>query len=62
MKREWNVQRSCVGQPDGQYRWDLAYQCLLKWAKQSSPTQEVQNESGTLRSGFDSASTTQPDD
>jgi hypothetical protein len=33
MKQEWTVRRQTVAQVDGQRRWDLAYQCLLRWAQ-----------------------------
>jgi hypothetical protein len=38
MKEQWQVTRTTIGRPDGYQRWDLAYQCLLKWA-QTSPAQ-----------------------
>ena len=31
--RRWEIHREMVPQTDGQRRWDLAYQCLLKWGK-----------------------------
>ena len=33
MKQEWTVRRQTVAQVYGQRRWDLAYQCLLRWAQ-----------------------------
>ena len=37
MTRSWNVDRQITPQPDGQMRWDLAFQCLLKWAQTEPP-------------------------
>jgi hypothetical protein len=33
MEQEWIVRRQTVAQVDGQRRWDLAYQCLLRWTQ-----------------------------
>lgn len=52
MKRRWCLRRQTCALPDGQRRWDRAYQAILAWAatgegdgraKQRSPTatQEV---------------------
>ncbi len=32
MKRQWRVRRQTCAVPDGQRRWDRAYQTLLAWA------------------------------
>src|SRR5512132_4656166 len=32
MRRTWQVRRETSEQPDGQARWDQAYQLLLRWA------------------------------
>lgn len=32
MNRTWQVHRETVTHPDGQRRWDRAYQLLLRWA------------------------------
>jgi len=32
MNRTWQVHRDTVAHPDGQRRWDRAYQLLLRWA------------------------------
>lgn len=32
MNRIWQVRRETVTHPDGQRRWDRAYQLLLRWA------------------------------
>src|ERR1051326_3945080 len=31
MKTPWHVRRGTVAQPDGERRWDEAYQFLLRW-------------------------------
>ncbi len=31
MKRQWRTRRQVLPQPDGQRRWDRAYQLLLDW-------------------------------
>jgi len=31
MKRQWRTRRQTLPQPDGQRRWDRAYQLLLEW-------------------------------
>jgi hypothetical protein len=58
MKQEWAIHRQTVQQIDGQRRWDLAYQCLLKWAQvmqqeQATLFQEANHEGGDLRPSFD---------
>ena len=40
--REWRVRRALQPQPDGQRRWDRAYQQLLAWT-------QVQNASAAAR-------------
>ena len=38
MKRQWRVRRQTCALPDGQRRWDRAYQTLLAWtATRPSP-------------------------
>jgi hypothetical protein len=32
MKRRWRVRREAVERPDGQGRWDQAYQAILLWS------------------------------
>ncbi len=31
MKRDWHIRRELLATPDGQRRWDRAYQALLTW-------------------------------
>ena len=39
MKRQWRVRRQTHACPDGQRRWNQAYQLLLEWtAPDESPT------------------------
>jgi hypothetical protein len=33
MKHQWHPHRSLVAAPDGQQRWDRAYQSLLAWSQ-----------------------------
>lgn len=67
MKRSWKVRRQLQGCPDGQQRWDRAFQHVLRWAQPSEAEttlqadirfeagQEVDNESRDLRTCFDHA-------
>lgn len=34
MKTAWEITRAVIGRPDGQHRWDVAYQFLLEWSSQ----------------------------
>ncbi len=38
MASRWNVVRNFVPQPDGQRRWDYAYQCLIGWTNEQEIT------------------------
>ncbi|GAC1395417.1 MAG: hypothetical protein NVSMB65_14470 [Chloroflexota bacterium] len=31
MAARWQVRRATQADEEGQHRWDLAYQCLLRW-------------------------------
>ena len=66
MKSEtWKIHREVKEQTDGQRRWDLAYQCLLKWGKelnQSPNQQEVSHEDSHLRTSINSTAGPNPDD
>ena len=33
MKRQWRIRRQASPKPDGQQRWDRAYQLLLQWSQ-----------------------------
>jgi len=66
MKRQWQARRATQPHPDGQRRWDQAYQHLLRWALENEvgaqgglpstqDTKEVRHERarGDLRPGLD---------
>lgn len=56
MEKQWQVQRTMIARKDAQLRWDLAYQCLLKWRRgvNASQRQEVGNESRNIRPSVNS--------
>ncbi len=69
MKQEWMIHRQITPQPDGQRRWDLAYQSLLKWVQTANPTslpgqtkQEANHASSDLHPRIDPAAGADPDD
>jgi hypothetical protein len=33
MNHQWRVRRQTISSPDGQQRWDRAYQLLLRWTE-----------------------------
>ena len=61
MKRRWRVRREAVERPDGQGRWEQAYQAILLWSLENEQEahapgangKEKYHESGGIRSGFD---------
>ena len=64
MKRRWQIRRHLVATPDGQLRWDQAYQALLSWTQpdpRCHPTPqddcatrlEVNHARGNLCAGLD---------
>src|SRR3954451_869027 len=67
MRRQWSVRRTRQPEPDGQRRWDRAYQEVLAWteaavsgealaaAPRTPPQGEGPDESGSLRPGLDAA-------
>ena len=62
MNRTWHVHRDVAPHPDGQRRWDRAYQLLLQWAEQvsaqvSNTPQEDHHANRPVCPGFDSAAT-----
>jgi hypothetical protein len=69
MKRQWRLRREMIPTEDGQRRWDLAYQHLLRWVTTleqgavSCPatSAEVYDESCSLREGLDPAADTNAD-
>ena len=72
MKRQWRTRRILLAAPDGQQRWDRAYQYLLTWtaAGLGPPVppvawprlREVEHDRGDLRAGLDAAASTGADD
>jgi hypothetical protein len=41
MKRQWKIQREVKEYPDGQDRWDRAYQLVLEMARSFEETQTM---------------------
>jgi len=66
MKRQWTVHRQFKSCPDGEQRWDRAYQYLLQWAmlttqepvkmtvSDSPQNQEVDHADSRVRASFHS--------
>src|SRR6266508_575100 len=44
--RTWHIRRDVAGCPDGQRRWDRAYQLLLHWAVAPPHTKEAAGHAG----------------
>jgi hypothetical protein len=51
MNAHWRVRRTVSAQDAGQQRWDLAYQCLLRWREESSgpPFRETDGQDGDIK-------------
>lgn len=73
MQRQWQIQRTLVETPNGQQRWDQAYQLLLRWAQvnplpavssspPAPPNQEECHASSRLCTRLDVASSPASDD
>ena len=70
MQRQWRIRRQVVATPDGQRRWDRAYQHLLNWtAPAPAPpvprerqTAEVEHARSGLCAGLDAAAGAAADD
>jgi len=65
MKRQWKIQREVKEYPDGQNRWDRAYQLVLEMARFVEETQaqmkaEVCYASSNLCESIDSTSSASP--
>jgi hypothetical protein len=72
MRRQWTVRRTRQPEPDGQRRWDRAYQELLAWTRAGSGDErrdavvpgpsdlEVKHESGSLCPRLDTAASASP--
>ena len=73
MKHTWVVRRQCQAVPDGERRWDLAYQSILLWAvavhqePQSEPVDAPKAERDTdhanrnLCTGLHTATSSEPE-
>jgi len=67
MNRIWQVHRETVTHPDGQRRWDRAYQLLLRWTAEPtvqapSIAQEEDHAHCRVCSGVNQPSTADPHD
>jgi hypothetical protein len=65
MRRTWQARRAWLEDPDGQRRWDRAYQLLLRWtmaANQPPKEEEGSDASSVLRAGLDGAAAARADD
>ena len=73
MRRQWTVRRTRQPEPDGQRRWDRAYQELLAWTGAGSGAEvpvdvvlepsdpEVKDESSPVRPRLDTTTGTSAD-
>ncbi len=72
MKRQWHVRHQVVEHPEGQLRWDRAYQALLRWTQSDlappqlppvdpSMTLEVDHACSSVCTGVDPTSGTGSD-
>src|SRR5215203_5413416 len=71
MRCQWTVRRTMRPTPEGQRRWDRAYQELLAWtegpadgpagASRSPGAREAGHEGGALRARVDAAPSAGPD-
>jgi len=62
-QHQWKIQRQAIPKENAQRKWDLAYQCLLKWAQETTTReQEAQNESCDLCASINARSSRNPDD
>ncbi len=44
MNHMWQVHRDTVSHPDGQRRWDRAFQLLLQWANEAAARVPLTNQ------------------
>lgn len=62
-QRQWKIQRQAVPKENAQRKWDLAYQCLLKWAQVTTiQDQEVRNENCDICASINARTSRNPDD
>ena len=70
MQQVWTIRRNLRSDPDGQRRWDRAYQRLMSWTAASEPPvprqpprpEEVLHEGGRVCSCFDPTPSAGADD
>jgi len=64
MKREWQVRHAVAECPDGQRRWDYAYQFLLRWMMEQTaeqqPSQENEHENRSICTSIDQSPNAKP--
>src|SRR2546423_3538253 len=63
MRRTWQVRRTTSEQPDGQARWDQAYQLLLRWRLAAEPPEAKEgamDASSVVCAGVDRAAAARP--
>jgi hypothetical protein len=41
MQSEWQLKRTLIARPEGQRRWDCAYQLLVRWAMEQSTNSQI---------------------
>src|SRR4030095_2192488 len=62
MRRTFEVRRETSEQPDGQDRWDQAYQLVLRWAARAAVAKEgAADASGVVRARVHRPPATRPD-
>ena len=49
MKHQWIKRRQFNPHPDGEQRWDRAYQYLLLWAKTTAPSSSLHSDENSER-------------
>jgi hypothetical protein len=70
MKRQWRTRREVTKRPDGQERWDQAYQSILRWSlleaertfDPSANGKEDYHAGSGIRAGLDLQAGQAPDD
>jgi hypothetical protein len=74
MKQTWTTRRTLLPTPDGELRWDRAFQLLLRCARENgrgqalgvapsgAPNEEDRDENSSLCPSVDEPAVAQPDD
>jgi hypothetical protein len=52
MERHWNIRLQTTAVPDGQQRWDQAYQMLLEWTAVRRPPKLRRNRRSMMRAAI----------